>query len=250
MDWKASALGRDGWTLRKHALNAIDALIAAEIDRAPVCFVSHSLGGLLVKRILRLGKESGSTDHNQLVDNTKAVTFFATPHYGSPLASLARRIPGVSDVVKALAKGENLDDLAKWFEDNAGVDKPKGLALSVKDYYETEKNLWVMVVPSESADSHAGSYAVPLSGDHSGIIDLKDRNFQAFKALTRQFDDALCRTHAKTTGVDPGVGIAHNLIEPPQSAETSGPRSAVDSLTTLSSPTLSCSLDVTQNSHR
>ena len=60
-------------------------------DGRPVVFVCHSLGGLIVKKMLMLAHESSSTKETNLGDigqNTKAVVFYAVPHKGSPLMDI------------------------------------------------------------------------------------------------------------------------------------------------------------------
>lgn len=82
-----------------HAKNLLYAL---DRDRATcqgrgLIFVAHSLGGIIVKEVLRLAR---SDDQLSLLDihaSTRAVLFLGTPHRGSELAPLGntiRRIVG------------------------------------------------------------------------------------------------------------------------------------------------------------
>ena len=62
----------------------------------PVVFVTHSLGGLLVKKMLilahekslRNARENQEVDYSDLVKNTTAVVFYSVPHKGSPLMDM------------------------------------------------------------------------------------------------------------------------------------------------------------------
>ena len=57
------------------------------IGKKPVVFITHSMGGLLVKQLLRSANESLARSESKiLLENTKGVCFIATPHIGADLA--------------------------------------------------------------------------------------------------------------------------------------------------------------------
>ncbi|KAL4312997.1 hypothetical protein GQ457_01G010270 [Hibiscus cannabinus] len=64
-------------------------LIAAGIGTRPVVFVTHSLGGLVVKQMLYKAK---TENMDNLVNNTVGVMFYSCPHFGSKLADMPWRI--------------------------------------------------------------------------------------------------------------------------------------------------------------
>ncbi|XWS14669.1 hypothetical protein CRYUN_Cryun35bG0029100 [Craigia yunnanensis] len=64
-------------------------LVAAGIGNRPVVFVTHSLGGLVVKQILYKAK---AENMDNLVNNTIGVVFYSCPHFGSKLADMPWRI--------------------------------------------------------------------------------------------------------------------------------------------------------------
>ncbi|VDM74719.1 unnamed protein product [Strongylus vulgaris] len=74
-------------------------LEAAGVGRRPVIFICHSLGGLLVKRLL--------LDLHDLAKKTIGILFIATPHRGSPIAAWGYSILHPSaDVVLLLEQNE------------------------------------------------------------------------------------------------------------------------------------------------
>jgi hypothetical protein len=76
--------------LPRRAVTALERLALEGIGQRPVCFITHSLGGLLVKGILRRAEEARDTpEWRQVVENCRGVVFLATPHHGSILADLA-----------------------------------------------------------------------------------------------------------------------------------------------------------------
>ncbi|XVF64001.1 hypothetical protein PTKIN_Ptkin09bG0132100 [Pterospermum kingtungense] len=64
-------------------------LVAAGIGNQPVVFVTHSMGGLVVKQMLYKAKEENM---DNLVNNTIGVVFYSCPHFGSKLADMPWRM--------------------------------------------------------------------------------------------------------------------------------------------------------------
>lgn len=68
---------------------AWDFLVALEAQRRdatdrPLIFVAHSLGGIVVKEMLRRSQGSHSHDHlRQIASATNGMVFFGTPHSGA-----------------------------------------------------------------------------------------------------------------------------------------------------------------------
>lgn len=60
----------------------------AGLGSRPIVWVTHSMGGLLVKSVLTKACQDGDEQACGLCDNTKAVVFYSVPHRGSPVASL------------------------------------------------------------------------------------------------------------------------------------------------------------------
>ena len=70
-----------------HSQNLMVALNAAITDDAPIIFVAHSLGGIIVKDALHRSKTNLNQDLKKMHRLTKCVVFLGTPHRGSKLAS-------------------------------------------------------------------------------------------------------------------------------------------------------------------
>ncbi|KAG4379416.1 hypothetical protein GLYMA_17G244300v4 [Glycine max] len=67
----------------------LEKLLAAGIGNRPVVFVTHSMGGLVVKQILHKAKEER---FDNLVKNTIGIIFYSCPHFGSKLADMPWRM--------------------------------------------------------------------------------------------------------------------------------------------------------------
>jgi hypothetical protein len=80
----------------------LDQAMAQELASRPVIFIAHSLGGIIVKQMLRSAADAeyyrqaqGTTNRGvfSLALSTRLVIFMATPHDGSSVANLARALP-------------------------------------------------------------------------------------------------------------------------------------------------------------
>ncbi|KAM4129543.1 hypothetical protein ACJW30_01G031700 [Castanea mollissima] len=67
----------------------LEKLVAAGIGNRPVVFVTHSMGGLVVKQMLYKAK---AENIDNLVNNTAGVVFYSCPHFGSKLADMPWRM--------------------------------------------------------------------------------------------------------------------------------------------------------------
>ncbi|XP_073997793.1 protein SERAC1 isoform X3 [Rhodnius prolixus] len=75
--------------LRNKSKELLSQLIECGIGEKPIVWISHSMGGILVKHMLmEAWKKQEDKSFYNLIENTNAVVFMSTPHYGSPLATL------------------------------------------------------------------------------------------------------------------------------------------------------------------
>lgn len=147
----------------------IDLLVNNEIGSRPVVFIAHSLGGLLVKQILRIACEMNIPDWKELAANTRGVLFLATPHNGSGIGSLAKAVSvliGASATTVQLAANDpHLRELNEWYQQNA---LPKGF--NTRAYFETLPLGPAIIVDQGSANPGVqGCVPIPFDGNHSKI---------------------------------------------------------------------------------
>lgn len=72
--------------IKKRSEEFVTKLTTANVGQRPLVWVSHSMGGLLVKKMLVEEWKTG--DKHGICKNTKAILFYGTPHRGSHLATL------------------------------------------------------------------------------------------------------------------------------------------------------------------
>ncbi|NJM30773.1 MAG: hypothetical protein HC855_12350, partial [Rhizobiales bacterium] len=97
LDYDASPsawLGK-AMSIPDRAGNILSRLIADNrLRNAPIVFICHSLGGLVVKQALldAHDQSAASKRHGDFLENVRGVAFLATPHSGSDLANLLKAI--------------------------------------------------------------------------------------------------------------------------------------------------------------
>ena len=90
-----SILSRSGYRgfampLSDRAKSVLLQLEVAGLGERPLVFVTHSMGGLLVKQLLRTASDnSAQRQYMAVLKNTRGVCFIATPHVGADLAKWA-----------------------------------------------------------------------------------------------------------------------------------------------------------------
>ncbi|KAF9603642.1 hypothetical protein IFM89_037186 [Coptis chinensis] len=75
--------------LQEVSLMLLKKLVAAGIGNRPVVFVTHSMGGLVVKQMLH---QAWTDNLTTLVKNTVGIVFYSCPHFGSRLADMPWRM--------------------------------------------------------------------------------------------------------------------------------------------------------------
>lgn len=100
------------------AARFLDKLTAAGVGRRPVVFVTHSLGGLLVKEIMLQSERAATAagpsawpSRGSLASESRGVVFYSCPHFGSWLADWGwqlKRVGGQPSAHVAQARGRGL----------------------------------------------------------------------------------------------------------------------------------------------
>jgi tetratricopeptide (TPR) repeat protein/pimeloyl-ACP methyl ester carboxylesterase len=136
-----------------HALRVL--LNSADLKTGDISFVCHSLGGLIVKQMLRAANEQ---QHNNpelasFLERTGQVVFIATPHTGSGKATLIERLGflawGTDSARDLVANKPELRDLNFGYRELA---TSRGDALRHLVYYEMVDTLLGRIVNPDSAD--------------------------------------------------------------------------------------------------
>jgi len=173
--------GGSGMALPDRGKQVLDYLIGLNFGHRPIAFVAHSLGGLLVKQILRASVGLGVSRYRSIGDKTRGVIFLATPHVGSDLSGLAKALALIArpteEVEDLRAHNPYLIDLADWYRNQA-----PNLGVTTYAYRENRKvagKVWV-VEPADADPGIAGALCIPQDEDHFTIAKPTDRKHPVY----------------------------------------------------------------------
>ena len=194
--------------LQDRAKNVLELLAGErELRGLPIIFVCHSLGGLLIKQVLRAADDRRDYDAEAraLVEQVKGIVFLATPHLGSVHANLLDKLrliawPSAStaDLVKNSA---NLRDLNVWYRNWSA-------AIRHKVFYEKQGTSAGVIVTDDSSDPgllHVDP--VGIDADHRTICKPAGARDLVY-SRTRDF---IADTIGSETGRDHGTLQAFDL---------------------------------------
>jgi WD40 repeat protein len=190
-NWQGTAM-----PLQDRAGNVLEGLLVdLEKLRGPIVFVCHSLGGLVVKQLLREANDiqQGREEAAELLRRVRGVVFMATPHSGSELASVLdsfRTILRVSAATESLIKNDpTLRNLNTWYRDWS-----LRSAIRHRVFFESIASHGVITVDPGSADPGLfEAKPIAIDADHIHICKPESREDLVYKS-TRDFIASIART--------------------------------------------------------
>ncbi|XP_058390059.1 protein SERAC1 isoform X1 [Diceros bicornis minor] len=175
-DWRARCpMERKSIAYRSNEL--LRKLRAAGVGDRPLIWVSHSMGGLLVKKMLL--EASKKPEMSAVTNNTRGIIFYSVPHHGSHLAEYSVNIRYLlfpSLEVKELSKDS---PALKTLQDDF-LEFAKDKHFQVLNFVETLPTyigsmIKLHVVPVESADLGIGDL-IPVDVNHLNICKPKKKD--------------------------------------------------------------------------
>jgi tetratricopeptide (TPR) repeat protein len=193
--------------LQDRAVNILELLLTEENLRSgPVVFVCHSLGGLIVKKIvLDLQQQAmRRPEAANLLDRIKAVVFAATPHTGSSRATWLDRLSFLawpSSVARILvANDPGLRDINVTYR---GFADDRRQSLRHQIFYETRGTAAGVIVDEASADPGLpGDPPIPIDADHVSIVKPEERASLLY-ARVKQFIERIPVAAGEKGQLDP-----------------------------------------------
>ncbi|WDF70963.1 ABC-three component system protein [Novosphingobium sp. KACC 22771] len=164
----ADILLGSGASIQDLATTLADGLISRPRQAENIVLITHSLGGLIVKQMLRRCADSADVRFQNLAKKVRAVVFLGTPHQGAQLATAFDFIlrPFKSKASQQLAYGSaDLLDLSNFFSNFAVREK-----VIVRPFYETEKTGGLHVVDCVTANPNVyGAEPIAVQTNHIKI---------------------------------------------------------------------------------
>jgi hypothetical protein len=96
------------FSLQQRSSQLLNDLIRCKIGEKPIIWVTHSMGGLLVKQMLTDISQSNDSKVKNILEQTKGIIFYSVPHRGTEVAVWSpgiQRIISPSSQVLELRKG-------------------------------------------------------------------------------------------------------------------------------------------------
>jgi pimeloyl-ACP methyl ester carboxylesterase len=187
-----------GWPIAEAAVAVLERLMSNRALRAsgdtPIVFVCHSLGGLIIKKLVLIADRDRGQDaqKGKFLDRIRGVVFLATPHGGSIMATIPSQLQWfVSDAMRDLkANDAALLDLSNSYR-NCIADNRGRIRHCV--FYEKRPMFGVAkaVVPMSADPGIAGVRPVPIDRDHGAICKPLDRDDPVYEGTLRFLEDAL-----------------------------------------------------------
>jgi pimeloyl-ACP methyl ester carboxylesterase len=177
--------------LQYRAVNVLEILLSEPgLGIGPIAFVSHSLGGLIVKQILldMQQQEKRRPEAKDLLERVTQVVFAATPHTGSRQGTLLDRLRFLawpSSIARTLvANDPALRSINVAYR---GLADERRNVLQHRIFYETQGTPAGVIVDEASSDPGLpGDPPVPVDANHVSIVKPFDRSSILY-ALTRDF---------------------------------------------------------------
>lgn len=162
--------------LPNRATNLLDLLSLSGLGRRPICFVAHSLGGLVVAQMLR-NATTFSRRYGHVGDAVQGLVFLATPFQGSVWANVCEGLTYIFHPSKALEDLKKhhpfVSDLGRWFREYLDTRRH----IECRFYCEAQRTYGVITVVNELAADPGLPHMplVPLDEDHTSIAKPQER---------------------------------------------------------------------------
>ncbi|MCW3477687.1 hypothetical protein OL599_24310 [Rhodovastum sp. RN2-1] len=197
--------------LPDRAANILPTLVnERRLSSGRLIFICHSLGGLVVKGVLRHADSLGPHDAAiaDFLQRVGGVVFIGTPHAGSGLATIGntfRRLIRPREAAAGLSRNDpHLRSLNTWFRSYSATHELKVLVLT-----ETKKTKLIglissHVVPADSADPglDPATRVIPLDEDHLSIVAPRDRTAEMYQHVREFVSQTFSGRHRDTRITD------------------------------------------------
>ena len=191
-----------GMQFQDLAENIFEALLLeTEILSKEIILVGHSLGGLIIKQIMRLASDRNERNEaRDLISRITGVAFLGTPHSGSDISSMGNMlIPRVvmkifsfgPTLVSAYLYRNNADlrSLNVWYRQWIHKNPVNHLILG-----EGKRTPWKgMIVKPDSSDPGLNATMTIIPVDHPGICKPASRDDQIYRAV-KNFVATACQS--------------------------------------------------------
>lgn len=203
-DAASTAWFGDAMPIEDRSKNLIEELRLRHIGERPVVFVTHSLGGIIAKQILRDCLSLNQERWETIGKNTSGVVFLGTPNTGADIAKLANFINRFAVLTKTSVALEQLEknksmlrDLNTWYANAAPANEIETLV-----YYEAKPVPHIGLIVDESSSNPGITNVIPIriDADHISICKPASEDDQVYLGVA-EFIDQQIRPRAVPTDI-------------------------------------------------
>jgi len=191
-DWYSSCpVDNEKRSLENKAIAIKEKLKEFGVGERPIVWVTHSLGGLITKRMLSLS--NSCEDTSNFLSSTKGLVFYSVPHLGSPFATTTGRARFVLFPSKEVSEiEENAEGLKKLHQDFSEL--ARKFKIECLDFGESKpyKLPYVqyaqVIVPSTSSNVGYGRFML-LDSNHQDVckpVNKVDPRYWEVSAMIRR----------------------------------------------------------------
>lgn len=206
--WKEASM-----PLADRSNQVLDLLEIEGLGQRPLMFITHSMGGIVVKQLLRNADSFGVERFESIRNQTRGIAFISTPHSGANIANfaaLAAAVYRTNEHVEELGSHDSrLRELHGWFL-NKYLHTHATLCRTYCEKREVrariplldiELSKGILVVNETSAEPNIpGERAIPLDEDHISICKPKSRKDQIYKGMLAFVRECLQKPAASLIG--------------------------------------------------
>ncbi|PWA27712.1 hypothetical protein CCH79_00000400, partial [Gambusia affinis] len=192
-DWMANCpADNQRKSLAYRSRELLNKLKLAGVGERPLVWVAHSMGGLLVKKMLL--DAADDPDLQGLLKNTKGIMFYSVPHHGTFMAEYSvnvRYLLFPSIEVRELCKDSpDLRNLNEGFLNIARENEIKVLSFAETQPTNISPMIKILVVPTQSADLGLGEL-IKVDVDHLNICKPEKKDSFLYRRSLQFIQEAL-----------------------------------------------------------
>ncbi|KAH7397431.1 hypothetical protein BKA66DRAFT_454343 [Pyrenochaeta sp. MPI-SDFR-AT-0127] len=161
-----------------------------------IIFITHSLGGLVVKRALQISEANAENHLRRFEKHTAGIVFLGTPHGGSDLASFAKsvgkclRLVGKrvnTDILDTLRRDSQvLLDIEDWFGHWRRRRNEDHKALQITCFYEELELPVIGKVVEEHQAKIMGYSSYGIHANHMNMTKFSSAEDNGYKTIRRE----------------------------------------------------------------
>lgn len=165
-------------------------LLGGPENNTPIVFVAHSMGGIVVKKVLILAKQDPI--YHKIASRIHSLFFLATPHRGSDIAQLLGKVLQLFGVYGSKAYVENIVPNSEAIHSINDQFRHICHEVQLWSFFETVKTSLGLIVEKDSAILGLPRERIQLlNADHRNVCKFDDPSDNSYRTLRNAFGSAI-----------------------------------------------------------